>query len=509
MDEIDVVRTLNETDKKILTMLAEKSLTVSEIEAQTPLDKSSVLNSARKLFSKDVIKLATLSSVQYSLTDLGANYHRTGLPECILAKLLIKRSSITYKDLYSLSGLDEKEFSAAIGSLKKANAIEISSVISGNLDKLNHVIERAKLLDSVGKGESLKETPELSDMIKRGIIKVDTDLQQNLEITEFGRKILQHKEFNNLSVDKLNYDVIKNWKDFSFREYDLNAEVPQSVIGRKNIKVEFASLIKDVLVSMGFSEMHSNYAESTFWNFDVMMFKQNHPDRDIQDTVYIDAGRATVPKKILNNVMSVYESGFSDGKYNRSIGQRMDFDTKKSDVLILRGHTTSTTFRYIAHYIAKSPEKPFKFFSIDKVFRNETMDATHLLELYQIEGIVYDDNLTLRDLTAYIKEFYKRIGIDQIRLKPTYNPYTEPSLEIQGFSPDLGRWVELGNSGIFRPETLRPLGITKNIIAWGFGMERMLNLRIGLDDIRKLYGAFADLDLLRDVQVGKIFKGSP
>ncbi|MCW1294982.1 MAG: phenylalanine--tRNA ligase subunit alpha, partial [Candidatus Parvarchaeum sp.] len=99
----------------------------------------------------------------------------------------------------------------------------------------------------------------------------------------------------------------------------------------------------------------------------------------------------------------------------------------------------------------------------------------------------------------------KKRGIEEIRIEPTYNPYTEPSLEIQAFSPKLKRWLEVGNSGVFRPETLKPFGINKNIVAWGFGMERMLNLKLGMADIRDLYGAYTDLDLLREIESARVF----
>jgi phenylalanyl-tRNA synthetase alpha chain len=236
-----------------------------------------------------------------------------------------------------------------------------------------------------------------------------------------------------------------------------------------------------------------------------MMFKQEHPDRDIQDTVYINAPEPVVQKNILERVKQVYESGFKTARNNKSIGYARKFDDKKSRVLIMRGHTTATTFRYINEFISKNKDSPAKYFSLSKVFRNETMDQTHLPEFYQVEGIVYDDNLNVSHLIGYIKEFYGRIGMDQIRLKPTYNPYTEPSLEIQAFSSKLNKWIEVGNSGVFRPETLEPFGIKKNIVAWGFGFDRILLLKLGLADVRLLYGGFADLDVLRNVEARKLF----
>ena len=77
-------------------------------------------------------------------------------------------------------------------------------------------------------------------------------------------------------------------------------------------------------------------------------------------------------------------------------------------------------------------------------------------------------------------------------------------MEIQAYSKRLGRWLEVGNSGVFRPETLEPFGINKNVIAWGFALERPLSLLIDSSDIRTLYGAFSDLDFLRNVELRRV-----
>ncbi|EEB87024.1 hypothetical protein MPER_15823 [Moniliophthora perniciosa FA553] len=134
-----------------------------------------------------------------------------------------------------------------------------------------------------------------------------------------------------------------------------------------------------------------------------------------------------------------------------------------------------------AHGDAKSEDgfRPAKLFSIDRVFRNETMDATHLAEFHQVEGVVADRNLTLADLIGFMRVFFSKMGIEQVRFKPAYNPYTEPSLEIFAFHPMLNKWVEVGNSGMFRPEMLEPMGFPKDVRVhgWGIGLERPTMIR--------------------------------
>lgn len=134
--------------------------------------------------------------------------------------------------------------------------------------------------------------------------------------------------------------------------------------------------------------------------------------------------------------------------------------------------------------------KPVKCFSIDRVFRNESLDATHLAEFHQVEGLVADYDLSLGDLIGLIAEFFRRIGITNLRFKPAFNPYTEPSMEIFGYHPDLGKWTEIGNSGIFRPEMLETLGLPRDVrvIAWGLSLERPTMIKYRLKNIRELFG---------------------
>lgn len=121
--------------------------------------------------------------------------------------------------------------------------------------------------------------------------------------------------------------------------------------------------------------------------------------------------------------------------------------------------------------------KPVKYFSIDKVFRNETLDATHLAEFHQIEGVIADYGLTLGDLIGTLYEFFKKLGITQLRFKPAYNPYTEPSMEIFCYHNGLEKWIEIGNSGMFRPELLLPINVPPNVnvLGWGLSLERCVN----------------------------------
>lgn len=105
-----------------------------------------------------------------------------------------------------------------------------------------------------------------------------------------------------------------------------------------------------------------------------------------------------------------------------------------------------------------------------------------------------------------ISEFYKKIGIKQLKYKPAFNPYTEPSLEIFGYHPELKRWVEIGNSGVFRPEMLRPMGLPPNVsvIAWGLSLERPTMIHTKLSNIRDLFGHKVSLTSTKNNKISYI-----
>ena len=236
--------------------------------------------------------------------------------------------------------------------------------------------------------------------------------------------------------------------------------------------------------------------ETGFWNFDALFVPQQHPARDLQDTFYIsDPSTADKPREdpetpthlangtslgsaqkekrtqdyeeYWNNVREVHESG----KYG-SIGYRYPWKEDESLRLVLRTHTTAIS-TYVLHKLAANP-RPARYFSIDRVFRNETVDATHLAEFHQVEGVIADFGLTLGGLIGFMEVFFAKMGIHKLRFKPAYNPYTEPSMEIFGFHDGLDKWVEIGNSGMFRPEMLEPMGLPKDmrVYGWGLSLER-------------------------------------
>lgn len=288
------------------------------------------------------------------------------------------------------------------------------------------------------------------------------------------------------------------WKNEGFKDYNFKALGKEVGGGFLHPLLKVRAEFRHILLEMGYSEMPTNrFVESSFWDFDSLFVPQSHPARDLQDTFFIsDPEKAlSIPEDYKNRVKKVH----SEGGYG-SFGYGYEWKLDQAFRNVLRTHTTAVSARML-YELANNPEgfKPVKYFSIDRVFRNETMDATHLAEFHQVELFVADRNLTLGNLIGMIYSFFAKIGITDIRFKPAFNPYTEPSMEIFGYHPDLKKWTEIGNSGIFRPEMLLPMGLPEDVvvIACGLSLERPTMIKYGIKNIRELFGHKFDLNMSR------------
>ncbi|KAG5547911.1 hypothetical protein RHGRI_013558 [Rhododendron griersonianum] len=245
-----------------------------------------------------------------------------------------------------------------------------------------------------------------------------------------------------------------------------------------------------------FEEMPTNnFVESSFWNFDALFQPQQHPARDSHDTFFLQVPSTTkmLPEDYVERVKHVHEFG---GYGSRGYGY--EWKREEANKNLLRTHTTAVSSRML-YSLAQKDFVPKKYFSIDRVFRNEAVDRTHLAEFHQIEGLVCDRNLSLGHLIGVLNDFFSRLGMSKLKFKPAYNPYTEPSMEIFSYHEGLEKWVEIGNSGMFRPEMLRPMGLPADVrvIAWGLSLERPTMILYGVDNIRDLFGPKVDLSLIK------------
>ncbi len=255
---------------------------------------------------------------------------------------------------------------------------------------------------------------------------------------------------------------------------DVSSPAPVLAMGREHPMTTFLRQVRETLLGMGFEEVDGPLVQSSFWTFDALFTPQDHPAREMQDTFYLEGVRSKVGNpSLVRRVKSVHEDGWNLG----SKGWRYRWSLAEAERSVMRTHTTAITIRYLAENSRQSA----KVFSLGKVFRNESANSTHLMEFNQIEGIVVEEAASVRLLMGYLSAFLKGLGFEKVTFQPSFFPYTEPSLEPQVYSDKLGKWLELGGSGVFRPEVTVPAGVKNPVLAWGFGLERlaMLVLRRG------------------------------
>ena len=324
---------------------------------------------------------------------------------------------------------------------------------------------------------------------RKGVLGEKIVTERSISLTDSGKEVAASGIELKPQVTEVTDRLIQSgeWKNAEFRKYDIQTFAPAVVPAKKHPLSRLGAQIRRMFTDMGFVEMSSEYVQPSFWNLDVLFTPQDHPARDLQDTFYLENPRSIHidDNELLEKIRNIHENGGDTG----STGWGGKWSREMAESALLRTHSTVTSIRYIAQH----PDAPQKAFSISRIFRNESIDATHLPEFTQIEGIVIDENADFNMLVSMIREFYAKMGFDQIRIRPAYFPYTEPSLEIEVFFN--GKWMELGGAGMFRPEVLAPFGVKTPVLAWGFGFERLAMLKWNIKDIRDLY--ISDIDTLK------------
>ncbi len=246
----------------------------------------------------------------------------------------------------------------------------------------------------------------------------------------------------------------------ALKEESLDVTLPgkQMPQGTRHILTQVMEEIEDIFLGMGYQVVEGYEVESDHYNFERMNLPKDHPARDMQDTFYI------------------------------------------SDEMLIRTHTSPVQARTMEkHDFSKGA---LRMISPGKVFRRDTDDATHSHQFHQIEGLVVDKNVTMGDLKGTLEVMMKKMfGEDhKIRLRPSYFPFTEPSVEVDVSCFKCGGagcnvckhtgWIEILGAGMVHPDVLQMSGIDPTEysgFAFGLGPDRVAMLRYGVNDIRNFY----------------------
>ena len=310
---------------------------------------------------------------------------------------------------------------------------------------------------------------------------LSTSVRQKLGLNEAGRAAFERAR-NERIAGQLTPAMLADgsWRGVRFRRYDTDIPAARMHSGRLHPYRVFLDSIRRKLVALGFSEMKGSIAESEFRNCDALFMPQFHPARDIHDAYFLDTGgrRFEPAADILARVAAAHRNGGGTG----SRGWNYEYDESRAGLPVLRSQGTALS----ARCLASGPRSPGRYFAIARCFRYDQVDATHLPDFFQIEGIVLGEGTNLRHLVGLLRLFATQFaGAGSYRLYPGYFPFTEPSVEMHILHPSTG-WMEMGGAGLFRPEVTGPLGVDVPVIAWGLGLDRMAMTAMGLSDIRDL-----------------------
>jgi phenylalanyl-tRNA synthetase alpha chain len=451
---------LHDIEKQIVKALqSEPNLTEEQLVQKTKLSMDQIRRGVEWLRQKKLADVSETIKISSSLGKNGLDSLKNGLPERRLVNL-VKDGPKTFDEIRS--SLQGPDFNAAIANAKKNDWISIEKMETGSKISLKREPVQTPeelMISTIGEktisSNSLSMFPALKPLMERpDFIIQHEEKTKTASLSEPGKKI---------DLEKLDSGAI-----------DVEADVPHVHAARIHPLKDTINEIRETFVHLGFSEILGNLSQSSFWNFDALFTPQDHPARELQDTFYLqglNAKQLATPAQI-KNVSNAHKKGW-----------RYYWDIQEAKKMVLRTHTTCVTIKHLAD---KKPDEA-RIFSLGRVFRNEKLSFKHLAEFNQVEGVVVGKHITLRDLMGIQKEFYRKIGLTKVKFWPTFFPYTEPSLQSMVYNEKLGKWIELFGMGIFRPEVTKPLGITKPVLAWGGGIERIAMLKFGLDDVREFY----------------------
>lgn len=492
---------MSQIESAILAALSQEGIAHVSSEAiaeKVGCTHQEVVGAAKSLESEGYIT-AELQTVQaWKLFPEGKGILAKGSPEYLLWDMLQAggmsqadaQTKLGGKEVYSVAltnGMKRKLFSVD----KKSADVTVlrNPATSQATDEVRALLEK---ISTVGSHVDPKEV----EVLKKRKLAV----LESVKVFLYAKGPHYALQRGSKAATDLTKDMIQDgsWQSTAFKKYNFAASGIEVCGGQLHPLLKVRQEFREIFMEMGFQEMHTQqWVSSSFWNFDSLFIPQSHPARDLQDTFFVSKPEFTpltpeaVDPKVLENVRKEHTTFF--GKWCEEEATRN----------VLRTHTTGFS-TYTLHKLYEETHKtgvfrPGRYYSIDRVFRNEEMDRTHLCEFHQVEGFVIDKDISLAKMMHTFNNFFRRIGIEQLRFKPTFNPYTEPSMEIFGYHKGLKKWVEVGNSGLFRQEVVGPLGFSTDIsvMAWGLSLERPTMIKYGFNSIHDLFGHRVDVKFIK------------
>ena len=481
---------LSGPERSVLAALrASDELPIEEgrLAEELGLAPDAVRGSLQRLRSKHLVAVEEEHWSDRRLTPRGEAALANGLPERRLLDALRRPGGTLATDLGAVEGLSDEERSAAIGILRRRHYLEdgLPFRLREGAPGPDESLPEELVLKQVANGEEEVDEPIYTVLERRGLVRTEHRSRKRWTPTDEGRRMAIAAADESL-LGSLTPELLRTggWKSRSFRPYDVRAPVPFITGARPNAYAAWLEEVEEILLGLGFEQVEGPQLETEFWNNDVLFMPQDHPSRSVHDALSVEGlSGHPPPEGLLARVAAVHEGRSLPGE-DRPIGPGwgVPYDPAIAARPVLRSQTTAVS----ARFLAGRPTPPFRVFSVDRNFRREEVDARHHIEFTQCEGIIGEEGIDLRHLVGIFRSFAEAIGIRELKIRPSYFPFTEPSIEGYVRHPRFG-WMEVLPGGVFRPEVLRPLGIDVPVIAWGIGIGRLALVALGKNDLRELF----------------------
>lgn len=504
MDISNIIKNLHPLEVKVLLKYSENDELTSEKLMKELNYKEGHANQAFSWLSgKNLLKeIGRIPTTFFEMTKTGRNLKDSGTIEERAVTFVKNNGAKTLPEIAAGLGVEQKDIGSAFGPLSKEGVFKMNAekkVEYTGVQLPARISMTSALLEKAAKAEncildnaslSKEEQTVIATLAKkRGasdspfkIIERETVVFKLLPNAKDVAETLRKTGVTGNEIGEVTPKMLSSgeWKNGVFRGYNIAVPPARVIPGRTNPYVQFLESVKDKLCSLGFQEFDGPLVETEFWNGDALFMPQFHAARDIHDVYRIKnpTHAKSIEEPYLTNIANVHKDGGNSG----SRGWNYEFDNEFTRRLILRSQGTVLS----AHQLHKA-EIPGKYFGIARCFRYDKVDATHLSDFYQTEGIVLGKDVNLKTLLGFLEMFAKEIaGATEVKYVPGYFPFTEPSIEVHIKHPVLG-WFELGGSGIFRPEVTKAMGVDCPVLAWGIGIDRMALMALGLNDLRELF----------------------
>jgi phenylalanyl-tRNA synthetase alpha chain len=475
---------LTQNEKRLLAILEkEKTADAPHLAGLLGATPEAVVQWAFLAQDNGCATVERIVAKEYVYTDEGKAYLKDGLPETQLLRFILPGTTLA--DLQKHAA-----FKIGFGQLRKKGLVKVEGT------GVTRIAGTSTDADEAALKNPSDANPKTKELIKRGILQEEETVRYAIAITPeglalAGKGLDLREETGTLTREQI---LSGAWKTANLRRYDVSKLPKKAYPGKIHPYQRIIAEMREILLEMGFTELYGGIVQQSFWNFDALFQPQDHPAREMQDTFYLNEALPLPPG--YENVKAMHICGGETS----STGWGGSWTEKKAEQCVLRTHTTCLSIQHLAQN--KNP--PVKAFAVGRVYRRETIDTTHLAEFEQLEGIVMDENVSFGNLLGILREFYNRMGFTSVRFKPSFYPYTEPSLDAEVYVEGIG-WIEMGGAGIFREEVTAPIGIKYPVLAWGLGVSRIAMLRLGLKDLRLLHKS--DVAFLRETPSLRKAKG--